>query len=154
MSSPQIPDPLWRALSDFRFAVRRFLDFSASASRREGLLPQQHQLLLAVRGAGSPTEATIGYLAERLAIRHHSAVGLVDRMARRGWVRRAKHPEDRRRVVVQLTPRGEAALLRLTVSLLQEYRTEGPALVQALARVVRSARRNVPARRAPTSRGR
>lgn len=141
MDPPRIPETLWRALAEFRYAIRRFLDFSVRATRREGLLPQQHQLLLVLRAADQPEEATVGYLASRLVIRHHSAVGLVDRMARRGLVRRGRHPADRRRVIVQLTPRGEATLLRLTRALLQEYRTEGPVLVRALERVVRGARR-------------
>lgn len=151
MDPPRIPETLWRALADFRYNIRLFLDVSGRATRREGLLPQQHQILLAVRAAERPDETTVGYLAERMFLRHHSVVGLVDRLSRRGLLARARHPEDRRRVVVRLTPRGHAVLRRLTGALLREYRSEGPALVRALARVVRAARsRRPPARRRPS----
>ncbi|HEU4764841.1 MAG TPA: MarR family transcriptional regulator [Candidatus Eisenbacteria bacterium] len=137
--TPQISEALWRRLAEFRYDVRRFLDFSARAARRVRLQPQQHQLLLAVR-ASLPGEATIGYLAGQLLVRHHSAVGLVDRMVRMGLVRRGRDARDRRRVVVELTARGEAKLVLLTRSLLQEHWTESPALVRTLSRVLRTVR--------------
>ena len=136
MTTLAIRDPLWHALAEFRFCIRRFSHFSEQASRGEGLLPQQHQLLLAVRGAQE--DATIGYLAERMFLRHHSVVGLVDRLAARGYLARARHDEDRRRVTVRLTAKGQAALDQLTQVLLQEYETEGPALVRALANVMQA----------------
>lgn len=153
MDPPRIPEDLWRALAEFRFSIRRFLDVSGRATRREGLLPQQHQLILAIRAAERPEETTVGYLAERMFLRHHSVVGLVDRLARRGLVRRDRHPGDRRRVIVALTPKGDAVLRRLTKAMLREYRTDGPELAAALNLVVRAARRAArPAPRAARSR--
>ena len=127
----------YRALAEFRQTLRRFYTFSAEAARAGGLEPQQHQLLLALRGLPGGAEATIGTLAEGLGIRHHSAVELVDRMEARGLVRRARGARDRRRVLVRLAPHGRALLLRLTLAHRAELRSIGPALVRALGRLVR-----------------
>src|SRR5689334_2883021 len=88
----------YRALAEFRYRVRCFLRFSEAAARSAGLAPQQHQLLLAVRGTRGNDAPTIGALAERLQLRHHSTVELVDRMEARGLVRRARRGGDRRQV--------------------------------------------------------
>jgi len=135
----------YRALAEFRHALRRFLAFSAAVARAGGLEPQQHQLLLALRGLPGGAEATIGALAARLGIRHHSAVELVDRMEAHGLVRRARGASDRRRVLVRLAPRGHGLLLRLTLAHRAELRSTGPALVRALGQLVRAP---APARRA------
>lgn len=84
---------------------------------------------------------TLGDLAERLQLRHHSAVGLVDRLARRRMVLRRRDPRDRRTVLVDVAPAGEAVLNRLAAHSLKEFRTEGPALVSALTRLIRGGRR-------------
>lgn len=94
----------YAALAEFRYQIRRFIHFSEAAARGLETEPQQHQLLLAAKAADSPT---IGYLAERLQIRHHSAVELIDRMAASGLVERAHSTQDRRQVVVSLTEQGE-----------------------------------------------
>src|SRR5213593_3847001 len=94
----------YRALAEFRHALRRFLAFSAEAARAAGLEPRQHQLLLALRGLSEGAEPTVGALAEQLGIRHHSAVELVDRMEARALVKRARGVTDRRRVLVRLAP--------------------------------------------------
>jgi DNA-binding MarR family transcriptional regulator len=122
----------YRALAEFRYQLRRFLAFSEGAARAAGLEPRQHQLLLAVKGAPNGTEATIGDLAERLQIRHHSAVGLVDRMEMRGLVRRERVGADRRQVLVRLTPAGEKLLLRMSLSHRDELTSIAPALLRAL----------------------
>jgi DNA-binding MarR family transcriptional regulator len=102
--------------------------------RATGLEPHQHQLLLAVRAQGQPS---IRILAERLQIQHHSAVEAVGRLVEHGLVLRSKAPSDRRQVLVQLTPRGEAELEKLTACHLAELRENGPALVEALDAVIR-----------------
>jgi DNA-binding MarR family transcriptional regulator len=127
----------YRALAEFRHQLRRFLHFSEQAARRAGLEPQQHQLMLAMRGLPPGTAATVGVLAERLQIRHHSAVELIDRTAARGLVRRGPRAGDRRQVVVRLTRGGEALLSRLSLAHRTELRTTGPALLGPLGALVR-----------------
>jgi DNA-binding MarR family transcriptional regulator len=104
----------YEAVAAFRYALRRFLRFSDDAARRHGLTPQQHQLLLAVKGYPGRDWATIGELAERLQRRHHTVVGEIDRAERAGLVTREAHPDDRRVVEIHLTPSGEAVLAALT----------------------------------------
>ena len=102
------------------------------------MAPQQYLLLLRLKGlAGIP--ATIGTLAERLQLRLHSTVGLVDRLARRGMVGRTRDPRDRRGVLVEHRPAGEKVLERLARHSLQELRTEGPELLSLLRRLIRGA---------------
>ena len=123
----------YAALAELRHLLRRFMAFSEARARACGLLPQQHQLLLAIRGADR--EPTVGYLAERLVIRPHSAVELVDRMERDGLVRRVRTPDDLRRARVELTRRGAAVLRDRSLEHREELRRAGPALVEALAAV-------------------
>ncbi|HTX66950.1 MAG TPA: MarR family winged helix-turn-helix transcriptional regulator [Opitutaceae bacterium] len=125
----------YEALAAFRHALRRFLAFSARAARAAGLSPQQHQALLAVKGAGG--RPTIGALAAQLERRHHSAVGLVDRLARRGLARRERSAADRREVRVVLTVRGERLLAGLSAAHRDELRRVGPALRALLVRLHR-----------------
>src|SRR4051812_27899498 len=100
-------DEDYRAIAAFRAALRRFLHFSEEAARSVGLTPQQHQLLLAIRGAASDEPPTVGQLAEALQLRHNSTVGLVDRLSQAGLVGRETSAVDSRRVHVSLTPEGE-----------------------------------------------
>ncbi len=102
------------AIASFRYAIRRFLRFSEQAARRERITPQQHQLLLAIKGFPNRDYATVSELAHRLQMRQHSVVGLIDRTVRLGLVRRERGTEDRREVFIYLTDNGEALLARLT----------------------------------------
>jgi len=137
---PSGPDALspedYSALGEFRYRIRCFLHFSESAARAEGLEPQQHQLLLAVRSLEQPDGPTIGALADHLLIRHHSAVGLIDRMEERGLIERRRGTGDRRQVKVRLTAQGGAKLNRLSVIHREELRDSGPSLVAALSGVL------------------
>ena len=126
----------YRALAEFRYQLRRFLSFSNEAARTAGLEPRQHQLLLAVKGMPEGVEATVGTIAERLQTQHHSTVELVDRMESRGLVRRLRSTDDRRRVLVSLTTRGEAVLARLSTVHRAEVRSVGPRLLRALESIV------------------
>src|SRR3569833_768450 len=101
----------YRALSEFRRALREFLAFSDANAIAEGVTSQQHQALLAIRGAPGPM--TVGDLAECLGIRNHSALGLVPRLVERGLVSRRNAEEDRRRAIVELEPEGAAVLERI-----------------------------------------
>ena len=128
----------YAALAQFRYQIRRFLHFSEQAARAAGIEPQQHQLLLAIKGlVKSGDEPSIGRLAERLQLQHHSTGELVDRLAEHGLVSRSRAPGDRRQVLIQLTARGEAELEKLTACHLAELRTNGPELVQSLEGVIR-----------------
>jgi DNA-binding MarR family transcriptional regulator len=102
-----------RNLARFRYALRKFQHFSEQVARRAGLTPQQHQLLLGVAGFNDKGAATIGEIAEFLQVRHHSAVGLVDRAEEAGLVRREVNPDDQREVNVTLTTDGSRKLRAL-----------------------------------------
>jgi len=104
----------FEALARFRFGIRRYLRFSEEAVRRDGLTPQQYQLLLALKGFPGREWATVRELADRLQLRHHSVVELVDRAQGQGLVERAAHPDDGRAVRVSLTPWGQQVLARLS----------------------------------------
>lgn len=126
------------ALAEFRYQIRRFLHFSEQAARAEGIEPKQHQLLLTIKGLVElRQEPSIGLLAERMQLQHHSTGELVDRLAERGLVSRSRAREDRRQVLIRLTSRGEAELEKLTACHLSELSTNGPALVKALEAVIR-----------------
>lgn len=142
-----------RALAEFRYRIRVFLNGSEQAARSMGLEPQQYLLLLAVRGLPLRREASIRELAERMQLRHHSVVELVDRLERRTLLRRERSRQDRRQVIVHLTARGEKVLVRLAAQRLEELRTAAPALVRALTAVIRSTGRPAPRpKRAPERR--
>jgi DNA-binding MarR family transcriptional regulator len=120
------------ALAELRYQIRKFLHFSEKSARAHGLESQQHQLLLAVKGLPAGLQPTVGTLAERLQLRHHSAVELLDRLVGGRYVTRVPDPEDRRRVLVRITRRGEALLEKLTQVHRAELHTAGPRLAAAL----------------------
>lgn len=122
----------YRALAGFRYQIRSFLDFSQQAAQSAGLEPQQHQFLLAMKGLEPGAVANVGAVAACLRIRHHSAVGLCDRLQARGLLRRVPGREDRRQVLLRMTPHGERLLRRLSQEHRDELRVTGPALVRAL----------------------
>jgi DNA-binding MarR family transcriptional regulator len=137
MDTPEEPltDHEFEALADFRFEIRRFLAFSETNARAAGLTVQQHQALLAVRGElGTPS---IGTVAERLLIEHHSASELVKRLEGRGLVLRERDPHDRRRVTLQLTYEAQEILSRLSAIHRAEIRRMQPTLSRLLNRLVR-----------------
>ena len=104
----------FEALARFRFGIRRYLRFSEEIVRRHGLTPQQYQLLLALKGFPGREWATVGELAERLQLRHHSTGELVDRAQGQQLVRRAPDPDDARVVRVDLAPEGDRILTELS----------------------------------------
>jgi len=131
----------YEALAELRYQIRCFLSNADQSARAAGLEPQQYQLLLALRALPNGKRATIGTLAARLLLQHHSVVELVDRLAAHGYVRRTRGREDRRQVIVRLLPRGTHVLEKVARSRLEELRTRGQELVEALSRVLRSSRR-------------
>lgn len=128
----------YNALAAFRYHIRRFIHFSEEAARLSGIEPQQHQLLLAAKGFTGPAGEgpTIGYLADRLQVRHHTTVELVDRMVAHGLVARGHNQHDRRQVIVSLTSYGDRILRKLSADHVRELRESGPALVAALESIV------------------
>jgi len=134
----------YATLAELRYHIRRFLRLREVAARGAGIEPQHYLLLLQVKGLAGTRSPTIGVLADRLQLRHHSVVELVDRLVARGMVARRRGRPDRREVVVSLRPKGEAVLRKLALYSLSELRTEGPALVSTLNRLIgpRSRRRS------------
>lgn len=128
-------DEDFQAIAAFRAGLRRFLRFSEEAALQVGLTPQQHQLLIAVRGFSGPDAPTIGDLARALQVRHHSAVGLVNRLEDGGYVRREGSTVERRKVHVFLTQLGTDALSSLVAAHRREYQQLGDALRPFLDRV-------------------
>lgn len=123
----------YRLLAEFRYELRKFLAFSEAAAREAGLAPQQHQALLAIKG--SAAAMSLGDLADRLAIRHHSAVGLADRLVRAKLVERHPDASDRRRVTLALTSKAEAILAGLTATHRNELRRLAPILREILTEI-------------------
>lgn len=125
----------YETLAAWRHAVRRFLEFSQRAAKSAGIPTQQHQALLVIKGAPGRDFVTVGEIAERLLLKHHSAVGLVDRLTKRQLVQRDVSSEDRRRIEVRLTAKGEALIERLSAAHLLELRQLRPELKRLLESV-------------------
>ncbi len=131
----------YASLAELRYQIRRFLRFSEEASRAAGIEPQQHQLLLALKGLPDDRMPTIGTLAERLQLQHHSAVELVDRSVQRGLVRRMRGTSDQRQVFIRLTAKGERTLRDLSMHHREILREAGPGLAEVLNSLVAAIRR-------------
>jgi DNA-binding MarR family transcriptional regulator len=128
----------YRSLAEIRYQIRCFLRFSEKAARSAGLEPQQHQLLLACKGLPKASRPTIGTLAERLCVQHHTTVALVDNLVALGLIERVRNSPDRREVLVQITARGEATLRRLSALHREQLRQVAPTLIQALSAIADS----------------
>jgi len=138
---PDLTLDQYRDLAEFRRQIRRFLHFSEVTAREHGLEAQQHQLLLALYGLPEGTSPTIGEIASRLFIQHHSAVELADRLENTGAIVRCPGSKDRREVWLRLTPAGRAALRKLALAHRTELERSGPELARALDSVLRHSRR-------------
>jgi DNA-binding MarR family transcriptional regulator len=132
MNSGAHHQPDFQAMAELRYQIRRFLRFSETAARQAGIEPQQHQLLLAIRGLPDGVKPSIRALAERMQLQHHSTVELVDRLVDRGFVCRLRATDDRRHVFVKLTGEGEEFLASLSRYHLQEIQSAGPTFVRVL----------------------
>ena len=138
--SKKIRTAEFQALAELRYRIRLFLKEGDAAAREAGLEPQQYLLLLAIRGLLPEVPPKIQTFAERLALKHHSAVELVDRLEQRGLVRRTRGKEDRRQVLVSLLPRGEKLLERVVQQRIDELRASGRELVKAIDALLRDGR--------------
>jgi DNA-binding MarR family transcriptional regulator len=124
----RLSQPDFERLLALRTGLRRFLRWSEREAQASGLTPAQHQLLLAIAGHPDPAGPAIGDVAEHLVLRHHSAVGLVDRAAAAGLVER--HPDEHNHSVIRLalTESGFEMLDRLTEAHLEELKHLAPAM--------------------------
>jgi DNA-binding MarR family transcriptional regulator len=130
----------YRALAEFRHQIRRFLHFSEQAVHGAGLERGQYQLMLAIKGMPDGVRPRIRELANQMQIQHHSAVELINRLELGGYVRRERAQDDRREVLLALTPKGERVLAELALHHREELRSAAPGLVAALRRVMQGGR--------------
>ena len=126
----------YQALAEFRHQIRKFLRFSEQAVRAAGMEPGQYQLMLAIKGMPEGVRPRIRELANRMHIQHHSAVELVNRLEAGGYVRRERGRDDRREVLLALTPKGERVLQELALHHHEELRSAAPGLVAALRKLM------------------
>ena len=131
----------YQALAELRYRIRHFLSEGDAVARSVGLEPQQYLLLLTIRGLPEGQEATVSALAERLALKHHSAVELIDRLETNGYVRRNRGRDDRRRVLVSLLPRGERILEQVAKHRIDELRATGHELVRTIDQLLDKTRK-------------
>jgi DNA-binding MarR family transcriptional regulator len=136
---PKLSSSDYRALAAFRYEIRKFLAFSEQAARDAGIEPQQHQLLLAVRGLPEGSRPTIGTIAERLCVKHHTAVALVDKLETIGLITRERSSEDRREVLLRLTHAGDGVLRTLSSLHRQQLQSAGPEVIRALRDILERA---------------
>ena len=142
----------YAALSQIRFEIRRFLNFSERMARDAGIEPQQHQLLLALRALPEDVRPTIGVLSRRLMVQHHSAVELVSRSVKAGLVRRVRGTVDRREITLKTTAKGQRLLAALSVAHRAELRSAAPNLLTALSALVSFDPTATPAEKRPPRR--
>jgi DNA-binding MarR family transcriptional regulator len=126
----------YQALAEFRYQIRKFLHFSEEAVHAAGLERGQYQMMLAIKGLPEGVRPRIREVANRMHIQHHSAVELVNRLEAGGYVRRERAHDDRREVLLELTPKGERVLEELALHHHEELRSAAPSLVAALRRVM------------------
>jgi DNA-binding MarR family transcriptional regulator len=136
----EITSAEYTALAELRYLIRKFVGQGDAVARAAGLEPQQYLLLLAIRGLPEGENATIQALADRLALKHHSMVELIDRLEVHGYVRRSRGRDDRRRVLVSLLPKGEKLLEQVARHRISELRSSGAALVKAISGLLESDR--------------
>jgi len=126
----------YRALAEFRYQIRKFLHFSEEAVREAGLERGQYQMMLLIKGIPDGMRPRIRDLANRMHIQHHSAVELINRLETGGYVRRERGQDDRREVLLALSPKGEKVLEELALHHHEELQEAAPSLVAALRRVM------------------
>jgi len=136
VTTPQLLHEDYEALANFRYAMRKFLSFSKRALAAEaGLTPEQYETLLFLKVSTAASGLTVTELSERLQVRHHSVVSLVDKLENLGFVRRTHDVSDRRRVYVALTAAGSRVLSKVAVLHRREMRVRSPEMIEALVRL-------------------
>jgi DNA-binding MarR family transcriptional regulator len=132
----------YQDLGEFRYQLRQFLHFSELQARQHDLEPQQHQALLALKGLPAGKRPTIGELANRLVLRHHTVVELANRLESAGFVTRQPDPEDGRQILIHVTPLGTAKLRSLSLAHRDELLVKGPELAKTLRNILRGSRKS------------
>lgn len=136
MRRPHLPPDDYKALANFRYAMRKFLSFSKRALAAEArMTPEQYEALLALKAFAGSTGLTITELSERLQVKHHTAVSLVDRLEALAFVRRTPGVTDRRQVFVRLTAAGSQVLSKVAALHREELRVRSPEMIKALTRL-------------------
>ena len=138
MAPKLLSDAEYQALAEVRYRLRTFLSFSENEARIVGMEPRQHQLLLAIRGLPPGERPTIRALADRLVLRHHTVVEMIDRLEAQEMVRRDADPADGRVVLVRILPRGRTMLDRLSIAHRDELAKTAPRLLASLQMLVAS----------------
>lgn len=133
--APAVDAGMLAAMAEFRYELRRFLHFSETSAETQGISAQKYQLLQVVEAASAAGRVTISTIAERMVLRHNSAVELVDRAERLGLVERLSDETDLRRSIVVLTEAGRRTLMQVAAAHLVELERSGPAMMEALARL-------------------
>jgi DNA-binding MarR family transcriptional regulator len=131
----QIINARYETLAAFRYELRRFIHFSEEAARAAGITGQQYQALLAMKGFPPADNITVGALAKRLQLRHHSAVGLIDRLAAEKLVVRVPSTQDHRQVIIQLTGRGETIVEKIACVHRKQLKQIGPEISRLLEQI-------------------
>jgi DNA-binding MarR family transcriptional regulator len=132
MSQSSLTQDDYTALAEFRYLIRSFLEFSEKEAKRAGLTPRHHQALLVIKGYRRGSPITVGDLAERLKIRHNTAVELANRLVESGLIERAQDNSDQRRVLLQLTGAAERHLAELSAAHRDELSRIKPMLEEVL----------------------
>jgi DNA-binding MarR family transcriptional regulator len=138
MISQSLTDDDYDALASFRYAMRKFLSSSRQAlAEKAQLTPEQYEALLAVKAFPSAAGVTISDLSERMQVKHHTAVGVVDKLETLSLLEREPGVRDRRQVFLKLTPEGSRVLAKLAALHREDLRARSSELIQALTRLQR-----------------
>lgn len=147
-TAPPAPDAeQLRRLAEFRYQLRCFLHVSQAAAERVGLPNQQYQLLQCVGGMPEGISPTIVNVAQRMILKHNSAVELADRVIQQGLLERSTDSADHRRILLRVTPQGERVLALLAEFHTRELEKSGPELIRALNHALHASKR-IPAKQA------
>lgn len=150
--APRLDVAHLRRLAEFRYQLRSFLHASQAAAEQAGLRNQQYQMLQCVGGIPEGMAPTIANVAERMLLKHNSAVELVDRTIEQGLLQRTGDDSDHRRILLRVTPLGERVLASLAEFHTRELEQSGPQLLRALNRVLRASAQSRPTRRKASAR--
>lgn len=127
----------YQILAEFRYQLAGFLRRRKDAARSEGIQPQQYELLLAITGLAGDKQPTIKELSRQLCLEHHTVVELADRLQRKGLLTRSASSEDKRAVLLRVTPAGQRVLNRIVSFSFAQLREEAPDLIRSLQRILR-----------------